>query len=161
MGELVEECHRARFVFVQIGIVASHGARGGLAEEGVAHCDRRAFGVRIGLVAWLGGLLTFGVVGCADVVDGDGVRVIVAERDKFGEEVVVVFVRMIFALVFTRDEEFVVVVVFVYECFGFGGDTLASSVLCQDSLVVRVVYVGALSEFTSDQGSSRGATDRC
>ena len=37
MGELVEECPRARLVFVQISIVACHVTCGGLAEESVAH----------------------------------------------------------------------------------------------------------------------------
>lgn len=158
MGEFVEECHGARLVFVQISVVASHGACGGLAEKGVAHGYCRTFGVCVRFVAWLGGLLAFGVFGSADVIDCDGVVLIAAERDEFGEEIVVVLVGMIFALVFTRNEELIVIVVFVYWGFGFGGDTLASTVLRQDSLVVRVIYVRALNKFTSDQGPRRGVT---
>ena len=49
-------------------------------------------------------------------MDSDGVVLIFAERDKLGKESVVVFVGMIFALVFTRNEELIIVVVFVKRC---------------------------------------------
>ena len=161
MSELVEERHCACFVFVQIGIVASHGTCRGLREEGVAHGDGRIFSIRIRRVAWLRRLLAFGIIGNANVIDGDGVVLIVAESDELGKEIVVVFVGMIFALVTARDEEFVVVVIFIYESLGFGGNGLSSSILCQDSLVVGVVYVRALDKFAGNQSSRRGATRGC
>ena len=161
MSELVKERHCACFVFVQIGIVASHSTCRGLREEGVAHGDGRIFSICVRLVAWLGGLLAFGIIGSANIIDGDRVVLIVAESDELRKEVVIVFIGMVFALVIARNEEFVVIVVLIYESLGFGGDGLSSSILCQDSLVVGVVYVRALDEFAGNQSSRRGATRGC
>lgn len=65
-----------------------------------------------------------------NIIDCDCIVFVFAESNELSKEIVVILGGMGFALISARDEEFIMVVVFVYEGLGFRCNGLFSSILC-------------------------------
>lgn len=65
-----------------------------------------------------------------NIIDCDCIVFVFAEGNEPSKEIVVILGGMDFALISTRDEEFIMVVVFVYEGLGIRCNGLSSSILC-------------------------------
>lgn len=65
-----------------------------------------------------------------NVIDCDCIVFVFAESNELSKVIVVILGGMGFALISARDEEFIMVVVFVYEGLGFRCNGLLSSILC-------------------------------